>query len=213
MLVSPARMGLRIDPSAFPKPVLDDVVTRTDETHIVILSCGLFWCPDALYRAIQGVESVRPGYSGGTRDTASFAAVSGGDTDHVFAVELRYAPAKVTLGQLLQIFFSIAHDPTLRNRGGLEPARACRSVIYYTTPSQRAIAVDYIGRLKQAGVYDSLILTDVTPVTSFFEAEPLHHDYVANHPRQAHVRTVSQPKLSKLRKLFAHLVKPAESPM
>jgi peptide-methionine (S)-S-oxide reductase len=202
-------MGLRIDPSIFPKPGFDEVVTRTEETRTIVLGCGLFWCADALYRMLKGIVSVRPGYAGGTRGSATFEAVRSGDSDHVFAVELVYEPAKIALGQILQVFFSIAHDPTLRERKITEPARANRSVIYYTTPAQRATAIDYISRLKQAGVYDSLILTDVSPLSSIFEAEPLHHDYVANHPREHHVRMVSLPKLSKLKKLHPELLKPA----
>jgi len=203
-------MGLRIDPSVFPKPGFDEVVTRSDETRTVVLGCGLFWCADALYRALNGVVSVRPGYSGSTKASANFEAVSGGHTDHAFVVELLYEPAKVAFGQILQVFFSIAHDPTLHDRKGFEPTRPYRSAIYYTTPAQRATALDYIARLKKAGVFDSLILTDVSPLTSFFEAEPLHHDYVTKHPRQHHVRMVSLPKLSKLKKLYAHLLKPAQ---
>jgi peptide-methionine (S)-S-oxide reductase len=203
-------MGLRIDPSIFPKPGFDEVVTRTEETRTIVLGCGLFWCADALYRMLNGIVSVRPGYAGGTKGSATFEAVSGGQSDHVFVVELVYEPAQIAFGSILQVFFSIAHDPTIRERKTPEPTRAHRSVIYYTTPAQRATALDYISRLKQAGVYDSLILTDVSPLASFFEAEPLHHDYVANHPRQHHVRMVSLPKLSKLKKLHPQLLKPAQ---
>ena len=204
-------MGLRIDPSIFPKPGFDEVVARTEETRTIVLGSGLFWCADALYRMLSGIVSVRPGYAGGPKASATFEAVNGGHSDHVFVVELVYEPAKITLGQILQVFFSIAHDPTLRERNGSGPARAQRSVIYYTTGAQRAAALDYISRLKHAGVYDSLILTDVSPLASFFEAEPLHHDYVAKHPRQHHVRMVSLPKLSKLKKLFPQLLKPAHA--
>jgi peptide-methionine (S)-S-oxide reductase len=203
-------MGLRIDPSIFPKPGFDEVVTRTEETRTIVLGCGLFWCADALYRQLHGIASVRPGYSGGTKATATFEAVSGGHTDHAFVVELVYEPAKVSFGRILQVFFSIAHDPTLPERKSYEPARPYRSVIYYTTPAQRATALDYISRLQQAGVFNSLILTDVSPLASFFEAEPVHHDYVASHPRQHHVRMVSLPKLSKLKKLHAELLKPEQ---
>jgi peptide-methionine (S)-S-oxide reductase len=203
-------MGLRIDPSIFPKPGFDEVVTRTEETRTIVLGAGLFWCADALYRMLQGVTSVRPGYSGGTKATANFAAVSSGQTDHAFVVELVYEPAKVALGRILQVFFSIAHDPTLPERKNFESTRPYRSLIHYTTPTQRATALDYISRLQNAGVFNSLILTDVSPLASFFEAEEVHHDYVAKHPRQQHVRMVSLPKLSKLKKLYAELLKPAQ---
>lgn len=199
-------MGLRISPSAFPKPGLDEVVHNPNETRTLVLGGGLFWCIDALYRRIQGVRSVRPGYSGGAKAQASFESVSSGRTEHIFVVELVYEPARVTLGQLLQVFFSIAHDPTLPSRRGVESARAQRSVIYCTTEAQRTSALRYIARLQQAGVYNSLILTDVSPLSSFFEAEPLHHDYAANHPRQPHIRQVTLPKLSLLEKLHPELL-------
>lgn len=203
-------MGLRIDPSVFPKPGLDEVVSP-EETRTIVLGGGVFWCADALFRMLDGVLSVRPGYSGGSKSDANFEAVSGGRSGHVFVVELVYEPAKIALGRILQVFFSIAHDPTSPERKGSEPLRSQRSVIYYTTPTQRATALDYIERLKQAGVYNSLILTDVSPLASFFEAEAVHHDYVAKHPRQHHARMVTLPKIMKLKKLHAQLLKPASS--
>jgi peptide-methionine (S)-S-oxide reductase len=200
-------MGLRIAPSAFPKPGLDEVVTSPSDTRTIVLGGGLFWCIDALFRPLTGVVSVRPGYSGGTKAHANFETVSSGRSEHVFVVEIVYEPAKLALGPILQVFFSIAHDPTLPERKGVEAARAQRSVIYFTTPAQRSTALNYIARLQQAGVFNSLILTDVSPLASFFEAEALHHDYAANHPRQPHVRTVTLPKLNMLSKLHSHLLK------
>ena len=201
-------MGLRIAPSAFPKPGLDEVVASAAETRTIVLGGGLFWCLDALFRRLEGVVSVRPGYSGGTKAQANFESVSSGRSEHLFVVEVVYAPARIALGPILQVFFSIAHDPTLPERKGVEAAHAQRSVIYYTTPAQRSTALNYISRLQQAGVFNSLILTDVSPLASFFEAEAIHHDYAANHPRQSHVRTVTLPKLNMLTKLYAHWLKP-----
>jgi peptide-methionine (S)-S-oxide reductase len=201
-------MGLRVDPSAFPRPGFDEVVSRADVTRTIVVGGGVFWCADALFRMLEGVVSVRPGYSGGSKADANFEAVSGGRSDHVFVVELVYAPAKIALGQILQVFFSLVHDPTSPERKGSEPLRAQRSVIYYTTPAQRTTALDYIERLKQAGVFNSLIPSEVSPLASFFEAEAVHHDYVAKHPRQQHARMVTLPKLTKLKKLHAQLLKP-----
>jgi peptide-methionine (S)-S-oxide reductase len=201
-------MGLRIDPSAFPKAGFDELGALPGETRTIVLGGGLFWCADALYRNLDGVVSVRPGYAGGTKAEASFEAVSAGVTLHAFVVELVYEPARIALGQLLQVFFSIAHDPTVRDHKRPGAANPCRSVIHYTTPAQRASALDYIARLKQAGVFDSLITTEVSPLASFFEAEPVHHDYVATHPRHHHVRMVSLPKLGKLKKLHAPSLRP-----
>lgn len=201
-------MGLRIDPSAFPKSGFDEVGARPGETRTIVLGAGLFWCLDALYRMLDGIVSVRPGYAGGTKEEACFEVVSAGGTLHAFVVEVVYEPARISLGHLLQVFFSIAHDPTLRDHKLPGAANPYRSVIHYTTSAQRAIALDYIARLKQAGVFDSLITTEVSQLASFFEAESVHHDYVAFHPRHHHVRMVSLPKLNKLRKLHAPSLRP-----
>jgi len=201
-------MGLRIDPSSFPPPGVDEVA-RPEETRTIVLGGGLFWCADALYRQLKGVVSVRPGYAGGAKTDARFEAVSGGHTQHAFVVEIVYEPAKLSLGQILQVFFSIAHDPTASGRKAAAASGPQRSVIHYTTPAQERIAANYIRRLQQVGVFDSLIQTDVTPLSSFFEAEPLHHDYAASHPRDHHVRMVTLPKLAKLRKLHATWLTPS----
>ena len=199
-------MGLRISPSAFPKPAAEEVVS-SNETRTIVLGAGLFWCADALFRRLAGVVSVRPGYAGGSKAQASFEAVSSGRSDHVFVIEVVYEPARLALGQILQIFFSIAHDPTLPERKSEVAAHAQRSVIYYTTPTQRATALNYIGRLQQAGVFNAMILTEVNPLASFFEAEPIHHDYAATHPHKPHVRMVTLPKLNLLTKLHGPLLK------
>jgi peptide-methionine (S)-S-oxide reductase len=200
-------MGLRIDPSVFPKAVFDEVVKGVGETRTIVLGGGSFWCTDALYRKLSGVVSVRPGYAGGTRADANYKAVSGGRTGHAQVVELLYEPAKLTLGQILQVFFSIGHDPTLRNKQGPDVGPQYRSVIYYTTAAQQRAALEYIEFLQQTGVFDSLIVTEVSPLTSFFEAEEMHHDYVAKNPGRQHVRLVTLPKVLKLKKLYARLLK------
>lgn len=200
-------MGLRIDPSVFPKAVFDEVARSPGETRTIVLGGGSFWCTDALYRQLSGVVSVRPGYSGGSKVDANYNAVSSGRTGHVQVVELVYEPAKLTLGQILQVFFSIAHDPTLRDKQGPVVGPQYRSVIFYTTPAQRSTALSYIESIQQAGVFDSLIVTTVSPLASFFEAEEAHHDYVAKNPGRHHVRMVTLPKLGKLKKLHARMLK------
>lgn len=201
-------MGLRIDPSVFPKAVFDEVVSGPGETRTIVLGGGSFWCTDALYRSLSGVVSVRPGYAGGSKADANYKAVCGGRTTHVEVVELVYEPVKVTLGQLLQVFFSIAHDPTSRDKQGPLVGPQYRSVIFYTTTGQRRAALEYMQLLQQTGVFNSLILTDVSPLTSFFEAEEAHHDYVAKNPGRQHVRLLTMPKLGKLKKLHASMLKP-----
>jgi peptide-methionine (S)-S-oxide reductase len=201
-------MGLRIDPSVFPKAVFDEVVKGSGETRTLVLGGGSFWCTDALYRMLVGVVSVRPGYAGGGKADANYKSVCSGKTRHVQVVEIVYEPAKLTLGQILQVFFSIAHDPTVRERQGPDVGPQYRSVIFYTTPAQRSTALSYIESLQQQGVFNSLIVTDVSPLASFFEAEETHHDYVAKNPARQYVRLVVGPKISKLKKLHAGLLKP-----
>lgn len=201
-------MGLRIDPSVFPRAVFDEVVRAPGERRTIVLGGGPFWCADALFRQLVGVLSVRPGYAGGSQGDAKFAAVASGRTGHVQVVEIVHDPARLTLGQLLQVFFSVVHDPTLRDRQGPQ----YRSVIFHTTPAQRSTALAYIQQLQHAGAFDALILTEVGPLTSFFEAEPLHHDYASKHPDRQQVRMLTQPKLNKLRKLYAPLLITAPAP-
>lgn len=196
-------MGLRIDPSAFPRAVFDEVVRAPDETRTIVLGGGSFWCLDALFRQLPGMLSVRPGYAGGTQADANYAAVSSGRTQHAQVVELVYAPARLGLGAILRVFFAIAHDPTLRHKQGPDIGPQYRSVLFYTTPAQRKVALEYVEQLQHAGVFDALIKTEIEPLTSFFEAEPIHHDYVASHPGKQYVRMYSLPKLEKLKKLSA----------
>jgi peptide-methionine (S)-S-oxide reductase len=201
-------MGLRIDPSVFPKAVFDEVVTEPDQRRTIVLGSGSFWCGDALYRMLSGVLSVRPGYAGGSKGDANYQAVSSGRTGHAFVVEVVYDPAKRSLGQILQVFFSIAHDPTQRDRQGSEVGTQFRSAIYFTTPAQRKAVRDYIAQLQSAGVFNSLIATTIEPLASFYEAEDAHHDYVAKNPGRPHVRQVSLPKLAKLKKLHPEFLRP-----
>jgi peptide-methionine (S)-S-oxide reductase len=196
-------MGLRIDPSAFPRAAFDEVVRAPAETRTIVLGGGSFWCLDALFRQLAGMRSVRPGYAGGTQADASYAAVSSGRTRHAQVVELVYAPAQLALGTILRVFFALAHDPSARNKQGPDVGPQFRSVIFHTTPLQRRIALEYVAQLQHAGVFDALLKTEIEPLTSFFEAEPLHHDYAATHPDKQYVRMYSQPKLDKLKKLSA----------
>jgi len=201
-------VGLRIDPFAFPDPARENPAAA-GEKRIIVLGGGCFWCTEALYKQLEGVESVRPGYAGGSKADADYKAVCTGRTDHAEVIEVVYEPAKLPLGQLLKVFFSIAHDPTQRDRQGADVGRQYRSVIYYTNDDQRRVAIAYIEQLEQRGVFDSLIVTEVNPLTSFYEAEEYHRDYAARNPSQPYIRGVSDPKLAKLKKLHATLLKPA----
>jgi len=201
-------MGLRIDPSAFPEPPFHESPGTAGEQRRIVLGGGCFWCTEAVYRQLEGVTAVRPGYAGGSKSDADYKTVCTGRTDHAEVIEVIYDPSKLALGNILKLFFSIAHDPTQKDRQGADVGRQYRSVIFYLSEEQRKLAAAYIERLQQTGVYDSLIVTELSPLSSFYEAEQYHHDYAARNPNQPYIRGVSDPKVAKLKKLHPSLLKP-----
>ncbi len=188
-------MPLKIDPWSFPEPDAD----AGSAGDTIVLAGGCFWCTEAVYRQLDGVSSVRPGYAGGAAETANYQDVCSGDTGHAEAIEVRFDPARVDLGQILKIFFSIAHDPTQLNRQGADVGTQYRSAIFYSNESQRLLAERYIRRIDAARVFDAPITTTLEPLECFFEAEQYHHDYAARNPSQPYVRAVAAPKVEKLR--------------
>jgi peptide-methionine (S)-S-oxide reductase len=201
-------MGLNIDPFSFPDPelaVTDE--SATPGTHSIVLGGGCFWCTEALYRQLEGVLSVRPGYAGDTQARADYKLVSSGRTNHAEVIEVVYDPAKLALGQILKLFFSIAHDPTQKDRQGNDVGRQYRSVIFYANAAQRRAAEAYIAQLGRAAVFDAPIVTEVSPLEAFYEAEDYHHDYAARNPGQPYIRGVSDPKLAKLKKVHPGMLK------
>ncbi|MET0387708.1 MAG: peptide-methionine (S)-S-oxide reductase MsrA [Polyangiales bacterium] len=200
-------MGLRIDPFSFPEPELKDPTEPTSGRQTIVLGGGCFWCTEAVYTQLEGVSAVRPGYAGGTADTADYKTVCTGETDHAEVIEVAYDPAKLGLGQILKLFFSIAHDPTQKDRQGNDVGRQYRSVIFYANDTQRRVAEAYIAQLQKAGVFDAPIVTELSPLTAFYEAEEYHHDYARRNPNQPYIRGVSTPKVAKLEKVHPGLLK------
>ncbi len=141
-----------VSPEKFPDPVKDAALGGGTE-GVAVLAGGCFWCVEAVYLQLDGVRSVRSGYSGGTAETADYETVCSGRTGHAEAVEVRYDPAKLTYGKLLKVFFSIAHDPTTKDRQGNDVGRQYRSAIFYTDDEQRDIAASYIKQLDAAKVF------------------------------------------------------------
>jgi peptide-methionine (S)-S-oxide reductase len=196
-------MPLKIDPWSFPEPDAD----AGSAGDTIVLAGGCFWCTEAVYRQLDGVSSVRPGYAGGAAETANYQDVCSGDTGHAEAIEVRFDPARVDLGQILKIFFSIAHDPTQLNRQGADVGTQYRSAIFYSNESQRLLAERYIRRIDAARVFDAPIATTLEPLECFFEAEQYHHDYAARNPSQPYVRAVAAPKVEKLRATHREMLK------
>jgi peptide-methionine (S)-S-oxide reductase len=168
---------------------------------IATLAGGCFWCLEAVYDELQGVESVESGYTGGDLRDPTYEAVCSGRTGHAEAVRIRFDPAMVSYRDLLEVFFAI-HDPTTLNRQGNDVGPQYRSAIFYHSPEQRAVAETLIRELRAAGAFDGPIVTEVVPAGPFYPAEPYHQDYFVRNPRQPYCVYVVGPKLAKFRKEF-----------
>jgi peptide-methionine (S)-S-oxide reductase len=196
-----------VSPEKFPDPKFDEPVPSVGGEAVAVLAGGCFWCVEAVYRQLDGVKSVISGYAGGTAETADYQVVSSGRTGHAEAVEVRFDPGKVSYGQLLKVFFSIAHDPTTRDRQGPDVGKQYRSAIFYANDIQRRVAEGYIAQLDGAKVFDAPIVTEVKPLERFFEGEDYHQDYAERNPTQPYILYNAAPKVQKVRKYFADRVK------
>jgi peptide-methionine (S)-S-oxide reductase len=199
--------GLLIDPSDFPDPAVDEAAGAGAE-RVAVLAGGCFWCTEAVFKELEGVTSVRSGYAGGTAATADYRTVCGGRTGHAEAIEVRYDPGRASFGQILRIFFSVAHDPTQKDRQGNDRGRQYRSAIFVADETQRKVAAAYIAQLDKARVFGGPVVTTLEPLEAFYEAEEAHQDFVARNPSQPYVVYVSRPKVEKLRSHFADKLKP-----
>jgi len=197
----------RIPIPKFPDPVADTPLASAAGRQTAVLAGGCFWCVEAVFKELAGVESVRSGYAGGTAETANYKAVCSGATDHAEAIEVVYDPSKTTFGQLLKIHFSIAHDPTQLNHQGNDVGRQYRSAIFYADEEQRRVAEAYIRQLNDAGVFNSPIVTTLEPLKQFFVAETYHQNYAELNPNQPYVAYVALPKVEKLREYFGNRLK------
>jgi len=189
----------RVSPEDFPDPVVDASLADKAGKTKAILAGGCFWCVEAVYKNLDGVSSVKSGYAGGSADTADYETVSTGTTNHAESVEVVYDPSLITYGQILKVFFSIAHDPTQLNRQGPDTGRQYRSAIFSVDDEQKRVAGAYIDQLNKAHVFDRPIVTEVTPLEAFFEAETYHQDYAARNPSNPYIVINAQPKVGKLR--------------
>jgi peptide-methionine (S)-S-oxide reductase len=197
----------RIPIKNFPDPKTDTALTQSPEEKVVVLAGGCFWCVEAVFKELRGVISVRSGYAGDTSATANYRAVCSGRTNHAEAIEIRYDASKTTLGQLLKIHFSVAHDPTQLDRQGNDMGRQYRSAIFYSDDEQKRISEAYIRQLNEARVFHEPIATTLEPLQVFYVAEEYHQDYAARNPMQPYIAYVAQPKVEKLRENFADRLK------
>lgn len=196
---------MNVPPERFPDPEVDEMRAAGPE-RAAVLAGGCFWCVEAVYRQLDGVRSVVSGYAGGTAQTADYGTVCSGTTDHAEVVEVRYDPARITFGQILKVFFGVAHDPTTRDRQGPDVGRQYRSAIFYADAEQKRVAEAYVEQLDAAKVFGSPIVTEVTALDRFYPAEDHHQDYAARHPFEPYILFNARPKVEKVKKHFAQLL-------
>ena len=195
-----------VNPEQFPKAEFDPAATGSDE-RVATLAGGCFWCVEAVYRQLDGVSDVVNGYAGGAANTADYRTVSSGRSGHAEAVQVHYDSARVSYGDLLRIFFSIAHDPTTKDRQGADVGPQYRSEIFAKDASERAIAEGYIKQLDAAKVFDAPIVTVVSDLDKFYPAEDYHQNYAATHANEPYIQFVAAPKVAKLQKYFKDRLK------
>ena len=198
--------GVGAVPAAdFPDPVID--VKAASGPQTAVLAGGCFWCTEAVFEMIEGVEDVISGYAGGTKETAKYDIVSTGRTGHAEAVLITHDPKRMSYGQLLKIFFSVAHDPTTLNRQGPDVGTQYRSAIFYTNDEQKHVAEAYIKQLNDAKVFRSPIVTQVAPLEKFYTAEGYHQNFAERNRSNPYIVNVSDPKVEKLKKLYPGCVR------
>ena len=189
------------DAVVIPAPAMD--APASDGVQTVVLSGGCFWGVQGVFQHTAGVVNAVSGYAGGNKSTAQYETVSTGTTGHAESVQVKYDPKKISYGKLLQIFFSVAHDPTQLNRQGPDSGTQYRSAIWTTTPEQKKVTDAYIAQLNAAKVYPKPIVTKVGPLEAFYAAEGYHQDYLTLHPSQPYIAFNDIPKVENLKKLFA----------
>jgi peptide-methionine (S)-S-oxide reductase len=190
-----------------PNPAVDSAHADRSGAETAVVAGGCFWGIQAVFQHVKGVKSATSGYSGGASKTAEYEVVSTGDTGHAESVEIKFDPAQISYGQLLKVFFSVAHDPTQLNRQGPDEGSQYRSVIFYGNDDQRRIAEAYISQLEQAKVFPAHIVTQLTPLKSFYAAESYHQNYATLHPDNPYIAINDAPKVEHLRQQFPELYK------
>ncbi len=185
-----------------PAPAVDIPAASVKGPQTAVFAGGCFWGVEAVFRHVKGVSKAVSGYAGGAGKTADYERVSTGSTGHAESVEVTYDPAQVSYGELLRIFFSVAHDPTQLNRQGPDYGTQYRSAIFFTSDEQKRVAQTYIDQLGQAKAYGSPIVTQVVALPAFYPAEAYHQNYLALHPTQPYIVMHDLPKLAQLKQQF-----------
>jgi peptide-methionine (S)-S-oxide reductase len=192
-------------PAPVPAPALDAKRAAAPSQQTVVVAGGCFWGIQAVFQHVKGVISATSGYSGGSAKTAEYETVSTGETGHAESVQIVFDPSQITFGELLRVFFSVAHDPTELNRQGPDEGTQYRSEIFTTSDEQKHIAESYIAQLDQAKVFPRRIVTKIAPLQAFYPAEAYHQNYATLHPDNPYIRYNDAPKVDHLRQEFPDL--------
>lgn len=191
-------------PHAIPAPTVDEPASSAT-SEVAILAGGCFWGVQGVFQHVDGVTDVVSGYAGGSKQTAEYGTVSTGSTGHAELVKITFDPQRISYGHILQIFFSIVHDPTELDRQGPDTGTQYRSAIFPTSPEHTLIAKAYIAQLDAAHVYAAPIVTEIEPDRTFYPAEAYHQNYLALHPSQPYIAINDLPKVAALKRLFPSL--------
>jgi peptide-methionine (S)-S-oxide reductase len=187
-------------------PTLDEPISAsTAHEETAVFAGGCFWGVQGVFQHVRGVTKAVSGYSGGTRETADYEIVSGGETGHAESVQVTFDPSKVTYGQLLQVYFSVIHDPTELNRQGPDSGTQYRSAVFPLNDTQRRVAQSYIAQLEKAHAFAAPIVTRMEPFKGFYPAETYHQNYLTLHPNSAYIAFNDMPKVANLKRLFPNL--------
>jgi peptide-methionine (S)-S-oxide reductase len=188
-----------------PAPKDDVPLADHPGRETAIFAGGCFWGTQSVFERVKGVVATTAGYSGGSAATATYDQVTTETTGHAESVKVVYDPSKITYGKLLQVFFAVVHDPTQLNRQGPDVGTSYRSAIFYTSEEQRKISTEYIAQLDAAGAFRKPIVTEVTPLKGFYDAEAYHQDYALLHPDNPYILVCDRPKVEALKKEFPEL--------
>lgn len=199
--------AITLSAAEFPAPTIDIPAPPAKQTASVVLAGGCFWGVEAVFERLKGVSDAVSGYAGGNKSTAHYEVVSTGLTGHAESVKVSYDPSQISFGKLLEVFFSVAHDPTELNRQGPDTGTQYRSAIFYSNDEQKRVAEAYIKQLNEAKVYSRPIVTQLTPLDGFYRAEEYHQHYFDHNPDQPYIVFNDAPKVRHLQKQFPDLLK------
>ena len=191
--------------AAFPEAALDLQAKPEEVERSAVFAGGCFWGVEAVFEHVKGVKDVVSGYAGGTESTADYRSVSGGKTQHAEAVRIVYDPAQVSYGQLLKVFFAVAHDPTQLNRQGPDVGPQYRSAIFFASEAEQRVAEKYIEQVNDAKIYRRPVVTELAPLQMFHPAESYHQDYAARNPHEPYIVVHDAPKLRNLKRQLPQL--------